>query len=139
VRWKATTWKSVAILINRRVKRKRGQATELRQSHKGNDLHPSMRLGKHGTCRSCQVTALKVGKDASMTANYRGVSITENIASAIVVGFSYMTNDTTTCDACGTRYAFTSYKDRCPVCCPDQARDDDESGNQEDRENDDND
>jgi hypothetical protein len=29
-----------------------------------------------------------------------------------------MTNATTTCDACGTRYAFTSYKDRCPVCCP---------------------
>jgi len=26
--------------------------------------------------------------------------------------------DTTTCDACGTRYAFTSRKDRCPVCCP---------------------
>jgi len=32
-----------------------------------------------------------------------------------------MTNDTTTCDACGMRYAFTSCKDRCPVCCPDQA------------------
>jgi len=29
-----------------------------------------------------------------------------------------MTSVTTTCDACGTRYAFTSYKDRCPVCCP---------------------
>ena len=30
-----------------------------------------------------------------------------------------MTNpDTTTCDACGRRYAFTSHKDRCPVCCP---------------------
>ena len=29
-----------------------------------------------------------------------------------------MTNDTTTCDACGTRYEFTSHKDRCPVCCP---------------------
>jgi len=42
------------------------------------------------------------------------------------VGFSYMTNDTTTCDACGTRYAFTSYKDRCPVCCPEQKREDDE-------------
>ena len=26
--------------------------------------------------------------------------------------------DTTTRDACGTRYAFTSVKDRCPVCCP---------------------
>jgi|GEM_PF-1534883 len=26
--------------------------------------------------------------------------------------------DTTTCDACGTRYAFTSIKDRCPICCP---------------------
>ena len=32
--------------------------------------------------------------------------------------------DTTTCDACGTRYAFTSRKDRCPVCCPDQACED---------------
>ena len=30
-----------------------------------------------------------------------------------------MTNpDTTTCDACGRRYTFTSHKDRCPVCCP---------------------
>ena len=26
--------------------------------------------------------------------------------------------DTTTCDACGLRYTFTSYNDRCPVCCP---------------------
>jgi hypothetical protein len=39
--------------------------------------------------------------------------------------------DTTTCDACGTRYAFTSYKDRCPVCCPDQAREDDASDSHE--------
>ena len=31
-----------------------------------------------------------------------------------------MTNHTTTCDACGTRYTFTSHKDRCPVCCPKQ-------------------
>ena len=37
-----------------------------------------------------------------------------------MAGFSYMTSDTTTCDACGTRYAFTSHKDRCPVCCPAQ-------------------
>ena len=29
-----------------------------------------------------------------------------------------MTNDTTTCDACGTRYVFTNCKDRCLVCCP---------------------
>ena len=36
-----------------------------------------------------------------------------------------MTNTTTTCDACGTRYSFTSCKDRCPVCCPDQKREDD--------------
>jgi len=35
-------------------------------------------------------------------------------------GCSYMTNATTTCDACGMRYAFTSHKDRCPICCPDQ-------------------
>ena len=28
--------------------------------------------------------------------------------------------DTTTCDACGKRYTFTSYKDRCPICCPKQ-------------------
>jgi len=27
---------------------------------------------------------------------------------------------TTTCDACGYRYAFTNYKDRCPLCCPAQ-------------------
>ena len=45
--------------------------------------------------------------------------MSENIAPPIVAGFSYMTKaDTTTCDACGKRYAFTSYKDRCPVCCP---------------------
>ena len=42
-----------------------------------------------------------------------------------------MTNDTTTCDACGMRYTFTSYKDRCPVCCPDQKRGDDESDDYE--------
>jgi len=29
------------------------------------------------------------------------------------------------------RYAFTSYKDRCPVCCPDQKREDDELDNYE--------
>ena len=26
--------------------------------------------------------------------------------------------DSTICDACGMRYTFTHYKDRCPVCCP---------------------
>ena len=36
--------------------------------------------------------------------------------------------DTTACDACGTRHAFTSHKDRCPVCCPDQMREDDPDG-----------
>jgi anaerobic ribonucleoside-triphosphate reductase len=72
------------------------------------------------------VTTLKAGKDASMTAHYRGVSITDNIAPPIVVGFSYMNNDTTTCDACGTRYAFTSVKDRCPVCCPVEDNESDE-------------
>ena len=41
-----------------------------------------------------------------------------------------MTNDTTTCDACGTRYAFMRRKDRCPICCPDQVRED-ESDNYE--------
>jgi hypothetical protein len=35
--------------------------------------------------------------------------------------------DTTTCDACGKRYAFTSYKDRCPVCCPVEDKDDESS------------
>ena len=34
-----------------------------------------------------------------------------------------MTPDTKTCDACGTRYAFTSHKDRCPVCCPVEDKD----------------
>jgi len=29
-----------------------------------------------------------------------------------------MAMPTTTCDACGRRYEFTSHKDRCPVCCP---------------------
>jgi hypothetical protein len=36
-----------------------------------------------------------------------------------------MTSDTTTCDACGKRFAFTSHKDRCPVCCPVQKKDED--------------
>jgi len=43
-----------------------------------------------------------------------------------------MTNpDTRTCDACGYRYAFTSIKDRCPVCCPEQACENDVSDNNE--------
>jgi hypothetical protein len=52
-----------------------------------------------------------------------------------------MTSDTTTCDACGTRYVFTRYKDRCPVCCPEQKQEDDESDNHEqaDGENEDDD
>lgn len=33
--------------------------------------------------------------------------------------------DTTTCDACGTRYTFTSNKDRCPYCCQKPEHDDD--------------
>ena len=32
---------------------------------------------------------------------------------------------TTICDACGTSYVITCYKDRCTVCCP--KPDDDES------------
>jgi hypothetical protein len=39
--------------------------------------------------------------------------------------------DTTICDACSSRYVFTGYKDRCPVCCPDQTRKDDESDDSE--------
>jgi hypothetical protein len=52
-----------------------------------------------------------------------------------------MISDTTTCDACGTRYVFTSYKDRCPVCCPDRMCEDDLSDSQEqpDEENGDDD
>jgi len=47
---------------------------------------------------------------------------------ALLSGFSYMAKaDTTTCDACGRRYVFTGYKDRCPVCCPEQAHKDDVS------------
>jgi len=29
-----------------------------------------------------------------------------------------MEKATTTCNACGKRYTFTSHKDRCPICCP---------------------
>ena len=49
--------------------------------------------------------------------------------------------DTTTCDACGTRYVFNNYKDRCPICCPGQSREDDEldSYEQADWENSDDD
>ena len=59
------------------------------QSHKGNDLHPSRRLGKRSTCRSSQegLTTLKVDRATSKTANYRGVSIAEDIAPPIVAGF----------------------------------------------------
>ena len=39
---------------------------------------------------------------------------------AIGAGLSYMDKPTTTCDACGMRYTFTSHKDRCLVCCPKQ-------------------
>jgi len=69
--------------------KKRGQATEVCQSHKGNDLHPSRRLGKHGTCRKSQdgLIILKVGRATSMAAHYRGVSITENIAPSNVRDF----------------------------------------------------
>ena len=34
------------------------------------------------------------------------------------------TPDTTTCDACGRRYTFTSHTDRCPACCPQEKPDD---------------
>jgi hypothetical protein len=34
-----------------------------------------------------------------------------------------MTSDSTTCDACGKRFSFTSHKDRCPVCCPVEDKD----------------
>jgi RNA polymerase subunit RPABC4/transcription elongation factor Spt4 len=27
-------------------------------------------------------------------------------------------DNSTICPACGMRYIFTHYKDRCPVCCP---------------------
>jgi hypothetical protein len=54
--------------------KKRGQAIEVCQSHKGNDLHSSRRLGKHGTCRRSQegLATLKVGSATSKTAHYRG-------------------------------------------------------------------
>jgi len=39
--------------------------------------------------------------------------------------------DSTTFDACGTRYAFTSYTDRCPVCCPKSELEDDSFDNDE--------
>jgi hypothetical protein len=47
-----------------------------------------------------------------------------------------MEKASTTCDACGRRYEFTSHKDRCPVCCPvDEPDDDDYDYNQESGEN----
>ena len=43
--------------------------------------------------------------------------------------------DTTTCDACGRRYEFTSHKDRCPVCCPkDEPDNDSEYFDQDERD-----
>lgn len=32
--------------------------------------------------------------------------------------------DSTKCDACGIYYEISNYRDRCPVCCPDQKRND---------------
>jgi hypothetical protein len=32
--------------------------------------------------------------------------------------------DSTRCDACGAHYEITNHKDRCPVCCPGQKRND---------------
>jgi len=32
--------------------------------------------------------------------------------------------DSTRCDACGAHYEMTNHKDRCPVCCPGQKRND---------------
>ena len=47
-----------------------------------------------------------------------------------------MEKASTTCDACGRRYEFTSHKDRCPVCCPvEESDDDDYDYNQEGGEN----
>ena len=56
--------------------KKRGQATEVCQSHKGNGHSPLGRLGKDGICRKSQdgLIILKVGRATSMTAHYRGVS-----------------------------------------------------------------
>ena len=81
---------NLLLYLKQEGENKRGQATEICQSHKGNDLHPSRRLGKHGTCRSGQdgLTALKVGRATSKTAHYRGVSIIENMTPPIVAGFS---------------------------------------------------
>ena len=39
--------------------------------------------------------------------------------------------ETTTCDACGTRYVFNNYNDRCPICCPGQSRENNELDNYE--------
>jgi hypothetical protein len=47
-----------------------------------------------------------------------------------------MTPATTTCDACGKRYAFTSHKDRCPICCPVTEDDELDNYDQIEREND---
>ena len=61
--------------------KKRGQTQQVCQSRKGNELHPSGRLGKYGTCRSGRdgLTTLGVGRATGKTAHYRGVSIIETI------------------------------------------------------------
>ncbi|MEN8131535.1 MAG: hypothetical protein ABFS45_15350 [Pseudomonadota bacterium] len=50
-----------------------------------------------------------------------------------------MTEATTTCDACGMRYAFKSVRDRCPVCCPEHEDVELDEYEQADREYDDDD
>jgi hypothetical protein len=54
--------------------KKRGQAAKACQSHKGNDLHPSDASASAVLAGVVRMTALKVGRATSKTANYRGVS-----------------------------------------------------------------
>jgi hypothetical protein len=99
------------------VKRREGKPQRVCQSHKGNDNSPFGCLGK-----ATLATAVRWGNPTSETPPTTGAFLY-----AHSLGGVEMTKaDTTTCDACGTRYVFKNYTDRCPICCPGQAREDDE-------------
>ena len=113
------------------MKRREGKPTEVCQSHKGNDNSPFECLGK-----ATLATSVRWDNPISETPPTTGAFLYAHF-----LGGDMTKADTTTCDACGTRYVFNNYKDRCTVCCPGQSREDDEldSYEQADGENGDDD
>ena len=116
-KWAAEkNWESNALGIccytcDRRVKRREGKPRRSARAIRATIIHPS------DASASTVLRWKRPPARPPTTGAFLYAPRTERLRH--VAGFSYMTKaDTTTCDACGTRYAFTSYKDRCPVCCP---------------------